>query len=788
MARHHFTSFSIFLLLSLSTSLVFAHFPAREKFPCITSIIPSVTLSDSLEVVKEQVVLHVANNYLDDDILFFKSYVFPSFNFQGMPVSDVLVVELLDTRQEVLKTQFHKITNGQVNGTMKLDKKIEPGKYELRAYTQRMKNYSETYAKQTVMLGESGGLEENLNAAVIAIVPESGVLLNGYENRLTIALKEGNQMNLGVVGMIVDDRNNAVAEIYKHRDCVAATLFTPKDSEKYSLAFNNGLRYPVPAASNSGYQLQVNSIDSEKIKIRLRATQDLRNNEAKLLAKIGGQTYLEAALDFTLTDEIFVELKKENFPDGIFNFDIVDASKRVWVSRPFVINRKPIHIKADLVANEAQGKTVKLTVTDRSGNPVQTKLSVSLNPIMPQLSGTNSCKENDVFNLFTAMDRNGTLGIKDERKELFLNDLNVQLMFAEYEALTEVMDTNMSNGLQLMGYAYDLKNNLLPKTTIQVLGMSANENIVIETETDANGLLSITNLDITGETELVFRTKGDDSKERLVKVKQVTEAPETVQVEDTATRTTIPFRIDRPVNSGGKLNTMEANTIELDEVAVSDKKKENYYSASNYSLPETSSLTRVKYQDSERPKTIELMLAEFAGVQVRNMGTHYPSVSLPRSAGPGPILYVIDGIALSQEPLPGLTPLAEVLSMVTAADVHKIELFLGPDAAVFGARGAGGAISITTRHGAENESIKRKEGTLTFKGYEPEIDFETYYTDISKRQREKLNLVYWNPSLETDKNGEVLIPLNDAQNDTELNLKVYTITPQGASGKLITSF
>lgn len=744
---------------------------------------------DTLPLYPEQVVLHMANTAYDRDLIFFKSYVFSAFDIRNKDVSDVLIVELLDADDKVLKKQFHKIENSQVNGSMQLEKSLDPGNYMLRAYTKRMKNYRESYATQSLVIGTGAERVVENRGSILKVVPEAGVLINGYENRLVIKLTDTNTMGNGSIGHVVDEDNNRVAEVYKYSDCLAATILKPKGSKNYFIALSNEPRYPIPLISNSGYQLQVNNVDTDQINLKVRVTPDLLDREVKLVATMGGYPFLETPLKFKNDYELNVQLNKENFPNGIFNLEIVDTSNHRLAARPFMINQNPLSLRATFVAADKQQRMIKLKVTDASGNPVQTKLSVSVNPSEDKgiPSGT-SCDESDVFQLFAEQEEGGFNSIKEERKRLFLDDLNIQLIASDFKPLNEKEIAEVQHGLDFKGYAYDLNNTILPNTMIQVLGMSKAQPIVLETETDAQGLLVLNNLDIVGESELVFRTKGNDTKDRLVKVKQVTE-----------TRERIPSNLEAPSDSTIEINgvpssrtgqlieyTNHERLVELEEVEVTDKKIDTYYNPSNYSLPITSSQKWVNYQDYERPKTIEMLLAEFNGVMVKDMGGLNPSVSMPSRAGAGPILYVIDGIILSQEraTLSGLTPLAEVMSMVPAHDIHKIELLLGADAAIFGSRGSGGAIVISTRNGSEYDFINRKEGKINFRGYEPEIDFESYYTEISKRDRKQLNLVYWNPSLETDENGEALITLKPSHDLTNLTIRAYTVTPQGNLGKL----
>lgn len=751
-------------------------------------MIPSKLLSvkDSLGLSREQVILHVANGHLENGKIFFKSYIFSDFYFKGDTSSNVLIVELVDSESNILKTQSHKIIDGVVNGNFELDKKLKPGEYNLRAYTSRMKFNPETYTSKNILIGEIAQNTLNNINSIIKVVPEGGILLNGYENRLIIKLKDDNQFNNGLIGVVLDDENKKVADVQKFGDCLATAILKPKSSGKYRIELTDDYSHTIPFDVKDGYQLQINSVDSEKIKVKARVTPVLKNRDVTLIATLGGATYMKTPLDFKNTTEIDIQLNKDAFPDGIFNFQIKDESNNVMTSRPFMLNRKNLNITANVLTDE-EGK-IKLKVTDSNGDPVSTKLSVSINPKDKALMEPNSCDRLDVFNLSTNDKQEDFTSIKEKRKELFLADLSVQLLNSDIDLTKSAVDTNISGGLEFNGYAYDFNNKLLRNTEIQVVGISETENMIIETKTDDQGLLSLQNLNLTGESELVFRTKGDNTKERLVKVQQVIIPSAPFEIKEAKISEAVVNRNIRPSKTNRLGYIDDENLIELDEVQVADKKIDNYYTPSNYTLPPTARRGSTKFQDYERPKSIPLLISELPGAAVSFVDPINASVVVRASAP----LFMIDGILLPKpnktNKIKLRTGLNEVMDLLQPGDVHKIELIIGADAAIFGTDGAEGVIAITTRNGSEYDFINRKEAKLDFKGYQPNIDFNNYYHEISKSDKQKLKLLYWNPNLETDENGEAIITLDASEDVTNINLRAYTITAQGISGKLEKTF
>lgn len=744
----------------------------------------SLTARDSSLFLSEQVFLHIANGHLRKGNLFFKSYIFSNFNFKGATLSRILFVELLDSELNVIRTQSHKIVGGEAHGNIAMDKDMEPGKYTLRAYTSLMKNQHEAYSRQDIWIGESTSTTKQVENSIVDVVPEGGVFLHGFENRIVIKLIDGNSFGSGRIGTVVDSKGSKVSDIHKYGNCLATAIFTPRKSGIYRILLEDDSEYEISHLVEQGYQIQVNSIDKEKIKIKVRTTEEVENEDVKLVATLGGVDYLKTELYLESKGEMDIQLDKKDFPDGMFNFEIRNVDGNILASRPFAIKREALQIQATVVSGLKSNRKIRLKVTDMTGKPVKTKLSVSVNPGENLVNENGHCENLDFLDLQLGNVPNHNDNIRQSRMQLFLTDLNVQLLYSKFGP-SERFVTSESKEMEFRGIAYDMNNNLLTNTDIQVMAMSETESLILEKKTDRQGMLTVENLDLTGEAQLVFRTKGDNTKERLVKMKRIITPPVPMETKKTELSNNGVNRAMRPSTTKDLGYIDDKDLIELDEVEVADKRIDYYHSPSNYNLPETSSKSNLKFQNLENPLPIEQMLSTFNGVYVSNLGTSNPSLGSLKGVSP---LYLLDGLVVAGPGIPSLdgqTPLAEVMSLVSPADIYKVEFLFGPDAALFGSRGAGGAFLIYTRNGSRNEYINREEAKVDFRGFEPTLDFATYTNEISKRDMKEIKLLYWNPNLETDEKGEVSITFDSFEDISDVNLKAYTITTNGISGRLV---
>ena len=122
------------------------------------------------------------------------------------------------------------------------------------------------------------------------------------------------------------------------------------------------------------------------------------------------------------------------------------------------------------------------------------------------------------------------------------------------------------------------------------------------------------------------------------------------------------------------------------------------------------------------------------------------------------------------------------MSLVSDRDVERIELLKGPEASIFGSRASGGVFIIYTRKGNELGHIPRKEGQLVFEGYTTALDFNEYKESLSRRKEEKINLLYWNPQLETDENGKATISIPIPSDHSAIKIEASTISLDGKIG------
>jgi hypothetical protein len=108
---------------------------------------------------QEKVHLHLDKpNYLVGDDIWFKAYVINTSDSRLSKLSGVLNVELINSRDSLLRYRKLAVLNGQASGEFKLADSLPAGDYRIRAYTRLMQNLGpEFFFNKSIRVGIASG-------------------------------------------------------------------------------------------------------------------------------------------------------------------------------------------------------------------------------------------------------------------------------------------------------------------------------------------------------------------------------------------------------------------------------------------------------------------------------------------------------------------------------------------------------------------------------------------------------------------------------------------------------
>ncbi len=321
------------------------------------------------------------NSYLAGERIWFQAFVVALSNHQPDERQTNLHVELLSLDGDFVNVSLLPLEHGLAYGDIHIPDSIHEGSYVLRAFTDLMKNFDETfYFEKELTIRNPGeenyisrrerrssrnfndNLEEKRNEFQFGLFPEGGNLVAGTENR--VAFKAANGLGRGVKaqGHLMDDKNTVVLSFETRHDGMGSFTFTPEHGSVYHavVEFENGDDYTclLPDLQDQGYVLRV---DRRGENIHLQVTASLITTalpgDIAILAHTRGRVHFFQEANM---DQAFFEtsIPVSELPDGISHITFFDSNGPV-AERLIFLNEKgfiepSVEINGDEVAIHTQ--------------------------------------------------------------------------------------------------------------------------------------------------------------------------------------------------------------------------------------------------------------------------------------------------------------------------------------------------------------------------------------------------------------------------------------------------
>jgi hypothetical protein len=343
----------------------------------------------NLQYPQEKVYLHVDRpSYWANDDIWFKAYL------KNSPIPTCnLYVELLNAKGAVLQKKICWAQNGLSYGDFHLPDTISTGVYQIRAYTNWMRNFDESgfYRKNIIVWNlrdKKGALETaDLKERKVdfQFFPEGGTFINGINNRVAFKVTDQNEKGLDVEGRVIDELGNEVTTFKSGFKGIGSFTMMPLPGKRYRavvmVANQFSMEVSMPVAQEVGVALAVEKYESNLLHVKV--AEKTTNSSAStyyLVGRAAGEVFYKKEVQ--LTDGNFtLDLQKNSLPAGILQFTLFDSDliprceRLVFANMPEVID---ISVKPEEEEYSLRGMTIlDLEAFDKDDNPCRTNLSVS---------------------------------------------------------------------------------------------------------------------------------------------------------------------------------------------------------------------------------------------------------------------------------------------------------------------------------------------------------------------------------------------------------------------------
>lgn len=327
--------------------------------------------------------------FLAGEILWLKLYVLNAANHLPLAMSKLAYVEILDKNNRPVAQAKIQLKDAQGNGSIFLPVQLTSGNYQLRAYTNWMKNSgADFYFSKPITIvntqrqGEWAAGEKKQDYD-LQFFPEGGNLVTGINSKLGFRLTDNYGKGQAFEGRVINAANETVANFNPGHAGIGHFNFTPVANQSYKaivkLTDGSILEKPLPVAQTSGYVISVIGDPSSVINIKVQ-TNISAANEVYLLAHT--RQHFKFIRRLTIINGTGnISVNREDIGDGITHFTVFNANGQPLAERLFFQFPKQqltIHSKP---GNESYTgrKPVSLELkTSVNGIPADAELSISV--------------------------------------------------------------------------------------------------------------------------------------------------------------------------------------------------------------------------------------------------------------------------------------------------------------------------------------------------------------------------------------------------------------------------
>lgn len=615
----------------------------------------------------EKVFLHTDKDLLaTGETLWYSAYIILGANYEYSKASKVLHVDLISPENEVVHSQTHEVLDGRATGHLEISKKLATGNYQLRAYTQWMRNFkSDYFYSQKLQLynpnKSAAALISNALKIDLQFFPEGGNLVHGILGKVAFKAIGPDGLHTKVKGRVLDSSGEQVA-LFSTLDRGAGFFqLSPDKNDHYTAVLEDGQKYKLPKVLSEGYTLSADNLNEKAVKITVQASSVLRNTSFFVVGHMNHRKYYQGKFDFGKNELLRFEIPKIKMPSGVLSITLFDEDKKPWSERAVFVNNQEELIIKTRVQTTKQSKRAKISldvqITDPSGKPVSTDFSVAVTDSQQALreEGTS----NILSHLLLQSDIQGYISkpgflFKDQKRST-LNALDLVMLshaWRKYNwpeiwnSAKDKKEYDFSNGLVLSGKAQHLSGKPLSNSMLRIVAKTNDYLSMFSTKTSQEGTFKISDFNYSGTSRLVFNAL--NSSEDAIDVK-VSLDNNTFELPPSSFRNS-NFVITKEGDEFSKFS--EARTkmdsiystnkiTNLEEVTVvADKKERPSETPSLYGV-----LPDLTIYPEDRGPLVDIfqLLRGFPGLQVTGAGFD-TQVGIRNGGSP---LWIVDGIPIT---------------------------------------------------------------------------------------------------------------------------------------------
>jgi hypothetical protein len=648
--------------------------------------------------------------------------------------------------------------------------------------------------------------KSNSGMVDVQFFPESGNLVNGIRSRVAFKAVGTNGLGVDIKGTVTDNNGTELANITTRHLGMGYFALVPESGKTYkaSITFPDGSQksIPLPAAVNQGYVISINQPDTSNISVRVTASSTTDTKGAYLVAQSAGEVcYVARNSAGSLSFSALVP--KSKFPSGIAQFTLFSATGQPLNERIAFIQRDADMLKLNISAGKTitaprEKVTIKLNARNNSGQPVIGAFSATVID-ESKVEIDDNAETTILSHLLLTSDLKGYI----EQPNYYFNkvtektqtDLDVLMMTQGYRrfAWKPLLANQIpaptfpaEKSLQVSGVIKTSGGKSVPNAKV-MLFTTKGGTFILDTVADVQGRFAFKNLIFKDSIRFVVQARTAKNSKNVE-----------IVLDNMPSRSTIVNKSmpDLQVNSSMALTSylkytkkkydeearygLGNHTIQLNAVTVTEKRKTVLDNSAN--LNGSGNADQVITGDAlDKMGCVSIdqcLNGRLIGVIFRG-GIPYSTRSMNT-----PMQVIVDGIYVEADYLQNIPP-------TTIGSVEVLRTI--GNTAIYGSRGGGGILLITTRRGGDystNLATLYSPGIMTYtpKGFYSARQFYSPAYGDPKTNTVIADLrttIHWAPAIFTDNDGNASFEYFNAGNKGTYRVVVEGINNDGNIGRQV---
>jgi len=629
----------------------------------------------------------------------------------------------------------------------------------------RFENQDQSIVKKLIVT-QSFFSENSLQA-----FPEGGHILPDEINR--IAFKALNPQGKGIKAQLIvlSSKQDTAGIIQTNELGMGSSPIYIGNNETYTVrakfADDSEKEIPLPQISSSGYSLNINQSNKDKVFIQVNQTEDrISENDLYLVVHHMGQIFYIAKQKASKKNSLF-SFSKENLPSGIFTVSILNSNFLPVTERPVFNLDKNRLVNLDVKQNktsyhkrEKVENSLEITTENDS-----LKIAVLSASVINLNHYTKDYKED--INILTSMFLNADIkGFIENPAYYFREDGTVKteelddmlltqgwrkINLAQLDSIQQDPKFKAEKGLSIEGYTRKIgRKAAFPNAKVQLISTHNFMNY-IDTVSDLDGRFTFDDLIFPDSIKFLISAKDDKGKNNIDITTDLFESPAVnFEKNNPLIQNDLNKSLMDQLLASKKFHQQLENkglmekVTNIEEVVVTAVRSKASESSSNMNGPGNADQILSADDLSTCPSLDMCLTGRLTGVYFQG-GIPY------NTRGNVPMQVVMDGMYIE----------ADMLATVNAMDVQSIEVLRNANyTAIYGSYGAGGLIIITSKTGRDARrtgvqprgllSIQPKGISISKEFYKPvyEVDSDKQFdTDLR-------NTIHWEPGIVTNDDGK----------------------------------